>query len=453
MFRGAGVAVVAAWLAGCAYTVNPKYAPGPLPTAWEGRKPKIYLGLFSDKTTGVLIKGTAGYGRSMRLAPATSDSLKDAFRTAFQRLSVPVVASSKEADAVVSAALQEVVVDMPSGYVSRDHAAMKLAVTVKTPEGAPVYADEVVGKADGPLRLSGMPGEAPVAAVQNALAAAMKSVEDVFMAEVAEQIFLAQKRSSGAAPQVAAASRSDVDDVPKLKTIGRRGHAVVIGVERYRQQLPSADFAASDARLVAKYFQGLGLPPENVAVLTNDGATRGDMEKYLERWLANRVEPGDAVFVYYSGHGAPNPTTGDAYLVPFDGDPMYLDQTAYPLNRLYGALAKLPSKNVTVVLDSCFSGTGGRSVIAKGARPLVQVKAMSGIPPELTVLAAASANQISQSYQSQSHGLFTYWFLKGLAAHSADMKKVFDFAAPEVSRVAKQDYNSEQTPLWHGGDR
>ena len=451
------LAAAAALLGGCGMALNPQYKPGPLPTAWEGRKPRIFLGTVSDKSSGSLVTGSPDR-HSATLSRPAEEILRDALTTEFARLGVPLVKTIAESDAQISAAWKELTVQLQPGIAVLDHAVIKISLQVKSPDNAILYNDDVAARGIGQTHHLGCcPGGGPGEAVDDALAKVMEATGDLFRGEIAEQIFLAKSRGAGLSqvPAAPAAVRSDVDAVPSGKAARRRGHAVVIGVERYRQQLPNADFAASDARLVGKYLtQAMGFPEENVAVLTNDGATRGDLEKYLEQWLHNRVEPGDSVFVYYSGHGSPNPATGDAYIVPFDGDPMYLEQTAYPLQKLYAALARLPTKKVTVVLDSCFSGAGGRSVIAKGARPLVAGMAKTNIPEELTVLSAAAGNQISQSYQDKGHGLFTYFFLKGLskqaAAGSMDMKKVFDYAAPEVSRVARKDFNTEQVPQWHG---
>ena len=211
------------------------------------------------------------------------------------------------------------------------------------------------------------------------------------------------------------------------------------------------DFAAGDAKLAAEYFKRvLGVPEANLALLTDDRASKGDFEKYFERWLPNRVEAGDEVFVYFSGHGAPNPAKGDAYLVPYDGDPTYIAETGYPLAKLYDRLSKLPAKSVTVAMDSCFSGAGGRSVIAKGARPLVSVVSAE-VPAKVTVLSASAGDQISNSYQEKGHGLFTYFLLKGMKEKGADMKAVFDFLKPEVARVARREYNADQEPQWREG--
>ncbi len=265
----------------------------------------------------------------------------------------------------------------------------------------------------------------------------------------------------GTAGAVAAKPRSsvpasDVDRVPETKTPPRKNaYAVVVGVEQYRQKLPKADYAAHDAQVMNDYLiKTMGLQEENVALLVDDHAARTDLEKYLERWLPNRVEKGDSVFIYFSGHGAPNPKTGEAYIVPYDGDPAYIDTTGYPLKRLYEQLATLPAKEVVVLLDSCFSGAGGRSVIAKGMRPMgLSVETPVLAKGKTVVLAASSGDQVSSTYDSKGHGLFTYFMLKGLQGEAdqnkdgaLDLQEVFDYAKSQVERIARREYNNEQTP-------
>lgn len=249
---------------------------------------------------------------------------------------------------------------------------------------------------------------------------------------------------------------SDVDELPAAKTKpNKNAYAVIIGIEQYRQKLPTADFATHDAQIVAEYLlKVMGYPSENVIILLNDKASKSDFDKYLGRWLSNNVEKDSSVFIYYSGHGAPNPNTGDAYLVPYDGDPSFIDDTGYSLRRLYEQLGKLPAKEIVVALDSCFSGAGGRSVLAKGARPLVMnLQSVLMIPGNVTVMAAASSSQISSTYEEKSHGLFTYFMLKGIK--DSDVVKpngaiaisdLFTYVKPRVERIARKQYNNAQTP-------
>ena len=235
--------------------------------------------------------------------------------------------------------------------------------------------------------------------------------------------------------------------------IQKDNYAIVMGIEKYRD-IKGVDFAASDAFLMKRYLvELLGYPEENVVTIVNERATKSDIEKHIGLWLKNRVNSKSRVFIYYAGHGAPNPKTGDTYIVPFDGDPNYLETTAYPLARLYSDLASLPAKEVILVLDSCFSGSGGRSVIAKGARPLVTVKSSPGpVMDNTVVFAATSGEQISTYYENARHGLLTYFFLKGLKG-SADLDKdgsievdeLYRYLKPEVEIKARHQ-DIEQTP-------
>ena len=281
---------------------------------------------------------------------------------------------------------------------------------------------------------------------------------------VLRQIFLA---SGGKLPDISTASPyaqtmaiqqpiSDVDELPAAKSkLNKNAYAIIIGIEQYRQKLPAADFATHDAQIMAEYLiKVMGYPDENVVVLINDKASKSDFDKYLGRWLSNNVEKDSTVFIYFSGHGAPNPNTGDAYLVPYDGDASFIDDTGYSLQRLYEQLGKLPAREIVVALDSCFSGAGGRSVMAKGARPFVMnLQSKFTLPRNVTVMAAAKSTQISSTYDEKGHGLFTYFLLKGIKNEdvikqdgSIKMDDLFGYIKPQVERIARKQYNNEQTP-------
>ena len=274
---------------------------------------------------------------------------------------------------------------------------------------------------------------------------------------------LAKKQPSGQSEAPIAKSfqdapraiESDVDSLPATKAkLNKNAYAIIIGIENYRQGLPKADFAGSDAKLMSEYLiKVLGYPEENVITLLNDRALKSDMEKYFDRWLINNVEENGRVFIYYSGHGAPNTKTGDAYLVPYDGDPTFIAETGYSIARLYGSLGKLKAKEITVVIDSCFSGGGGRSVLAKGAKPLVMTINMPAIQKNISAMTASSKDQISSAYEEKGHGLFTYFLLKGIKNEdvvkpdgSIKLDELYEYIKPQVERIARKQFNNEQTP-------
>ncbi len=226
---------------------------------------------------------------------------------------------------------------------------------------------------------------------------------------------------------------------------GNNDHAVIIGIEHYRNNLPKADFAYDDAKLVKAYFRGLGIPERNIDYLIDDKASFNDLKIALETRLKNRVRPNSRVIVYYSGHGAPEPSTGQAFLVPYDGNPSYLPDTGYPLKRLYDNLAQLNVRETMVLLDACFSGIGGRSVLASGARALVRIDKSTPVTDNMLVLSSSQGAQISTSFPEKKHGLFTYFFLKAIKDGKKDIASVYESVKPLVEDESKRQ-NVEQSP-------
>jgi len=221
--------------------------------------------------------------------------------------------------------------------------------------------------------------------------------------------------------------------------------AVVIGLEQYRS-LPKSDYSARDAETVSQTLTNHGFARRNIELITNERATRTDLEKAVEGWLPNRVKPDSRVLIYFSGHGAPDPTTGDAYLMPFDGDPNYLAVTGYPLSRLYDRLSRLQVQQVTVIIDSCFSGSGGRSVLAKGIRSLVaRPKTEPQASQRLLVFSSSLGHQTSTSLPAKGHGTFTYYLLQALGSGTRDVADIYNYLQGRVADEAKQQ-NVEQTP-------
>jgi uncharacterized caspase-like protein len=194
----------------------------------------------------------------------------------------------------------------------------------------------------------------------------------------------------------------------------------------------------------------LGFAERNIELLADERATLSAIRKSVESWLPNRVKPGSRIFFYYSGHGAPDPASGEAFIVPFDGDPSYLNDTGYPIKRLYEKLGAAKASEVIVVMDSCFSGSGGRSVMAKGARPLVLMADTVVIPPQMAVLASTQGSQISTSFEEKEHGVFTYYFLKAIKEGKGDIDAVYRYLKPLVEDTAKGQ-NVNQSPVLSTG--
>lgn len=269
------------------------------------------------------------------------------------------------------------------------------------------------------------------------------------VASIVQSAVAAAKNNENNAPEPNI--KSDVDTPFRSLTPNPNNYAIVIGINKY-MALPSAKYAEHDAEAVRNQLISLGFPSRNVIYLSGDKAGYKSIEKFIEKWLPNNVDENSRVFFYFAGHGAPDPRKGDAYILPYDGDPSFLENTGYPVSRLYAKLNELKAKEVYVAMDACFSGAGGRSQLAQGARPLVVTTNEESPTGKITVFAAASGDQITSVLEEQGHGAFTYYFLKGLTGDaknqdgSITVESLYKYVKPKVQDEARRQ-NRDQSPI------
>jgi hypothetical protein len=273
-------------------------------------------------------------------------------------------------------------------------------------------------------------------------------------------VTVAEPTHRDSSPPPPAALLDDVErDIPRSAEPNGDAIAVVIGVERYAS-LPSARFAAGDAQLFHRYAAAtLGVTDDqnHMYVRTDADATGNEFRKLFgdDGWLARRVQPTTDLYVYFSGHGAPDVKTRAPYLLPTDADASYPRETGYALAQLYQQLARLNVRSVTVFLDACFTGaTRTSGTLFNGARPIViSIEHPALLRDNFAVIAASGGDEIASDYPSKRHGLFTYFALLGLrGAADADSNRVVTVAELErylstsVPGVAAS-LDREQTPV------
>ena len=243
--------------------------------------------------------------------------------------------------------------------------------------------------------------------------------------------FLPTQREARAGVQLDGALVVDVDrPLERRREPDPQAIALVVGIENYRdRQIPDVQYAERDARVVREYFEKLlGVPSERIVMLLGADATKNSIETAIEGRLPELVARGQSdVYVYFAGHGAPDPENRTAYLVAHDTQPQFARRSGYGLERLYGALGDLGARSVTVMLDSCFSGQAGRgndvsSLLA--SRPIGLELKQPPVPRGVTVLAASGGEQVSSGFEAKKHGLFTYFVLKGLRGEAAQGAKL-----------------------------
>ncbi len=266
---------------------------------------------------------------------------------------------------------------------------------------------------------------------------------------------------------------SDIDvDIPATLVQRPDAVGVVIGITEYAHpDVPAVDYARRDALLMRDYLiTSMGFREENIIMALDREATKAAFNRIFEGQLENYIKPGVSdVFVYYAGHGAPDMggkegegSRGEgasAYFVPNDADPNYAAQTGYSLDEFYRRLNGLDAQSVTVVLDACFSGGSAAGMLIQQASPIfISVEHPAANLASGVVLTSSSGDQISSWYQEVGHGLFTYFFLKGIrgeADGNGDGKvtstEVFGYIQENVPYLARRLFNREQTPQLMGG--
>lgn len=251
-------------------------------------------------------------------------------------------------------------------------------------------------------------------------------------------------------------------DVPVVTGMNNpNGVAVVIGISRYENQnIPSVDYARRDAMKVREYLvKTMGYKEANILELYDEKATVSKIKNTLNRELKRRVTPDSDVFVYFSGHGLPETNANEPFLTTYDVEPDNPGDTAYSMKELYRQLESLKARNITVVIDACFSGmtdSDSKRIIPliKSASPVfIEVsnpllKMRNGV-----VFTSSKGKQISSWYHQKQHGLFTYYFLQGLRGKAdwdgsgvVTAKGMETYLSRRVPDEAMKLYSREQTP-------
>lgn len=275
------------------------------------------------------------------------------------------------------------------------------------------------------------------------------------------------------APEILLSKLDIADNIPQASEKKLNAVAVIIGNKDY-EKAPDVDFALNDAAIVRNYVErSLGYQSENiiyiedakqsdlVGIFGNEQNYKGRLFDYTRKGLSE-------VFIYYSGHGAPDPESKQGFIVPVDCDPNRVSLNGYSISMLYQNIDKIAREKdliqVTIVLDACFSGNSESGSLLTNISPVyISVDKQGLTYPNSSIFTSATGDQVSTWYREKKQGLFTYFFLKGLQGE-ADFNKdgtitteeLYQFTADEVNGVPywsrRLNPGRTQTPSFYGND-
>jgi len=270
----------------------------------------------------------------------------------------------------------------------------------------------------------------------------------------------------------AKSAKVDVDTkIPAGKTPYKNPIAVVIGNKDYFNDIKNVEFAVRDAETMKKYFiKTFGIPEKNILYKENaDGAVFTDIfgqkdgaKKSRLYQLTVKQKP-DAVYIFYSGHGIPGLSDKKGYFAPVNVIKDNAESTGYSIDVFYNNLKELKSlgvKKIIVIIDACFSGDSDVGMIIEDVSPIyAKVDNQLVADDAGIVFTATSGSDYATWFREKYHGLFTYYFLKGIggdADKNADKKvtvgEMRDYLLATVPDEAMFIKGIAQTPQVRGDD-
>lgn len=214
--------------------------------------------------------------------------------------------------------------------------------------------------------------------------------------------------------------------------------------------IPDVPYALNDGELMREYLvKALGVPERQVKLLNN--ATLQDIEQEGIHWLAelsqavagkkgDEIIPTANILIYFAGHGFVD-LDGVAYLMPtgintanieslqagkkgnqgFDivlskKESKRLAEQCLSIEGLCSRFnAKvLPVKNLTLVVDASFNGTGrdGKPLVRSDRKEEGKKRRKPTLRSDVVAMLAADYTKTAFAFDEHQHGFLTYFLLK-----------------------------------------
>ena len=254
------------------------------------------------------------------------------------------------------------------------------------------------------------------------------------------------------------ANFTQYDDIPDLlSTI--KAHETsykkwlfIIGIENYEYTNPVIYSENSAKSFLEVMSKRLGIPEKNTRILINQDATSSKVN-YKLRDMLRKVQKGDTVYFYYTGHGIPVPSQDNApYMLTQDMNPAYIDDERFKLQNIYKQLSDSKANKVIAFIDSCFSGGTDNQALIKGvAATRIKPKKVTFDKNKMIVISAGSGTQYSNKYDATKNRLFSYYVMRGLINNNSDTQRLYDYVKSNVQEKSYEMGSSyEQVPVYDG---
>ncbi|MDZ8079496.1 MAG: SUMF1/EgtB/PvdO family nonheme iron enzyme [Nostoc sp. DcaGUA01] len=224
--------------------------------------------------------------------------------------------------------------------------------------------------------------------------------------------------------------------------------AIAIGINQY-DYLQPLNYAKRDAQLMQEFLRSeAGF--EKIFFFTDDSPeiggkstrpTRANLRRvFLELFNQPFMSAGDNFWFFFSGHGMRHDQRD--YLMPLDGNPADIEETAIPINFVTERLRRCGADNVVLILDAC------RSLGTRAGEGIGRQTAEEARQQGVISIFSCSPQEYSYEIEALQQGAFTTALLEGLGVHGqcATVERLNQYLNFRVPEIVRQHKNARQTP-------
>ncbi|MEA2073041.1 MAG: LPP20 family lipoprotein [Campylobacterota bacterium] len=247
--------------------------------------------------------------------------------------------------------------------------------------------------------------------------------------------------------------QSAIEDLP-FKEKNPKKWAFIVSIEDYEFS-DKIEYAQNSGNLFKLLAQRKLLVSDNqITFLEGKNATSENLSKKLKE-LASKVKKDDIVYFYFVGQGLPVPSqNNEPYLLAYDKSVASISKTPeLKLANVYKTLASSKASQVTILLDTTFSGaTDGVSIFKGVAAPKLKPKRVGFDKERMSVIVAGKDTQFTNKYSEKKHRMFTYFLIDGIVNQNIqEMKPLFEYVKTKVNKKSFELGDEFiQTPIIQG---
>ncbi|MBD2361119.1 SUMF1/EgtB/PvdO family nonheme iron enzyme [Anabaena minutissima FACHB-250] len=224
--------------------------------------------------------------------------------------------------------------------------------------------------------------------------------------------------------------------------------AIAIGVNHY-DYLQPLNYAKRDAHLMQEFLRNeAGF--NQIFFFCDDSPdvggkstrpTRTNLLRILRQLFETPfMGAGDNFWFFFSGHGIRH--DGRDYLMPSDGDPEDIENTAISINLVTERLRRCGADNVVLILDAC------RSLGTRAGEGIGRQTAEEARQQGVISIFSCSPQEYSYEIAALEQGAFTTALLEGLGIQGkcATVERLNQYLSFRVPELVRQHINKKQTP-------